>query len=98
MLFPYGDCLKGGGGVKACQYGLEHFFPTFARWCKGLPGWFEALFSTFARLTEGGGSKVIWAMPIRNNTFQKGTSLNHNDDDLADRIREVSKAISDLVI
>ena len=44
---PYmGIAHKGGGGVKACQDGLGHFF------------------STFARLTEGGGSKAIWAMPI----------------------------------
>ena len=35
-----------GGGVKACQDALEHFFPTFAR------------------LTEGWGSKAIWVLPI----------------------------------
>ena len=45
----------GGGGVKACQDGLGTFFPS-ARGCKGLPGWFGALF-----LTEG-ESKAIWAM------------------------------------
>ena len=28
-----------------------------------------------ARLTEGGGSKAIWAMPYGNNTFQNGASL-----------------------
>ena len=28
-------CLKGEGGVKAYQDGLDHFFPTFARRCKG---------------------------------------------------------------
>ena len=33
-----------GGGVKACQDGLGHFFPTFARGCKGLPAWFGTLF------------------------------------------------------
>ena len=40
--------------------------------CKGLPGWFGALFSMFARLTEGGpvgGSKAIWAMA--SNIFAK---------------------------
>ena len=52
------------GDVRACQDGLWHFFSTFARGCKGLPGWFGALFSMFARLTEGGGSKAIRAMPI----------------------------------
>ena len=51
-------------GVKACQDGLWHFFPTFARGCKGLPGWFGAIFFTFARFTQGGGAKAIWAMPI----------------------------------
>ena len=38
-----------GGGVKACQDGLEHFFPTFARGCKGLPGWFAILEPTFQK-------------------------------------------------
>ena len=28
----------GGKGLKACQDGLEHFVPTFALGCKGLPG------------------------------------------------------------
>ena len=46
LFFPYGHCPKGGGGVKACQDALEHFFPTFAR------------------LTEGWGSKAIWVLPI----------------------------------
>ena len=46
--------VRNGGGVKSCQVGLEHFFPTFAWECKGLPGWFGALFSMFARLTRGG--------------------------------------------
>ena len=36
----------------------------------------STFFSTFACLTEGGGSKAIWAMPIyRTNTFQKGASF-----------------------
>ena len=46
--------------------------------CKGLPGWFGALFfSTFARFTErGGGLKLIRQFPYRTNTFQKGAFLN----------------------
>ena len=44
--------------------------------CKGLPGWLGPLFSTFARLTEGGGGlKLFGQCPYRTNTFQKGTSL-----------------------
>ena len=31
VLFPYGHCPKGGGGVKASQDCLEHFFSMFAR-------------------------------------------------------------------
>ena len=27
-------------GVKACQNGLEHFFPAFVRGCKGMPEWY----------------------------------------------------------
>ena len=34
------------------------FFPMFARGTKGLLGWFGALFSTFACLTEGGGGEA----------------------------------------
>ena len=54
------------GGVKACQDGLGTFFPRLpggvrVRACQDGMGHF---FSTFARLTEGGGSKAIWAMPI----------------------------------
>ena len=44
------------------------------RGCKGLPGWFGALFSTFARLTEGGDLKLFWQCPNRTNTLQKGAS------------------------
>ena len=29
--------------------------------CKGLPGWFGALFPTFVRLTEGGGLIILRA-------------------------------------
>ena len=44
----------------------------------GLPGWFGALFSTFANLTEGGGRgglKLLRQCPYGGNTFQKGASL-----------------------
>ena len=34
----------GAGYVKACQDGFGHFFPTVAQGCKGLPGWYGALF------------------------------------------------------
>ena len=45
-------------------------FPMFVRGCKGMPGWFGALFFTFARLTEGGGSKAILQCAYRNDKFQ----------------------------
>ena len=46
VLFPYGrmHCPKGGGGVKACQDGLEHFFPMFAQGVKGLARMFWSTF------------------------------------------------------
>ena len=41
--------------------------------CKGLPGWFGALFSTFARLTEGVGSPKLFGQgPIEPTHFKKG--------------------------
>ena len=46
--------------------------------CKGLPGWFGALFSTFARLTEGGGLKLFVQCPYKTNTIthlKKGLPL-----------------------
>ena len=54
----------GDADVKACQDGLGHFFPCCLggeRACQDGLGHF---FSTFAHLTEGGGSKAILAMPI----------------------------------
>ena len=54
----------GGEGVKACQDGLGHLFPTFARDVRACQDSLGHFFSTLARLTEGGGSKAIWAMPI----------------------------------
>ena len=57
-----GIAHKGGG--KPCQNGLGHFFHVAIAWgCKGLPGWFRAFLSTFARLM-GGEANAIWAMPI----------------------------------
>ena len=50
-------------------------FSYVARGCKGLLGWYKALFSTFARLTEGRGAKLFGQCPYRTNTFQKGASL-----------------------
>ena len=35
----------------------------------------DTFFSTFARLTEGGGLKLFGQCPYRANTFQKGASL-----------------------
>ena len=75
-----GIAQKGVGGVKACQDGLEHFFPTFARGCKGLPGpgsqvILEHFFSTFARLTEEGGLGGLKHCPYRTNPFQNGAPL-----------------------
>ena len=55
LLFPYGHCPKGGGGVKACQDGWITFPPTFAWGCKGLPGWFGALFFHVCPFDRRGG-------------------------------------------
>ena len=64
---PFSKCVvsiwalpeRGRGVIKACQDGLEHFFYNFDRGYKGLSVWFGALFfSTFARLTGGGGLKL----------------------------------------
>ena len=43
---------EGGGVVKAWQDGLGHLFSHIAQKCKGLPGWFGVLFSTFARIAQ----------------------------------------------
>ena len=54
------------------------FHMGIAQLCKRLSGWFGALFSTFARLTEGQGGrglKLFGQCPYRTNTFQKGASL-----------------------
>ena len=52
-----------GGGVKDCQDGLEHFFPTLPGGVKACQDGLEHFFSTFARLTE-----------YRTKTFRKGAS------------------------
>ena len=49
-----GIARKGEGGVKACQDGLGHFFPTFARGVRACQDGLGHFFSMFARLTEGG--------------------------------------------
>ena len=49
-------------GYKGLARMVWDTFFHVAQGCKGLPGWFGALFSTFACLTKGGGSKAIWAM------------------------------------
>ena len=63
VLFPFGIALRGGGGEKACQDGLEHIFPTFAQGVRACQDGLQHFFSTFARLTEE-GLKAIWAMPL----------------------------------
>ena len=40
------------------------FFPTLSGGVMACQDGLGHFFSTFARLTEGGGSKAIWAMPI----------------------------------
>ena len=72
-----GIAREGGWvGVKACQDGSGHFFPTFARWCKGLPGWFGALFFHVCPFDRGGGGlKLFGQYPYRANIFQKVASL-----------------------
>ena len=55
MLFPYGHCPQGKGGVKACQDGLGHFFPTLlggVRACQDGLGYFlDALASLELKLS-----------------------------------------------
>ena len=83
MLFPYTGFARkgGGGGVKACQDGLGHFFsPRLPGGVRACQDGFGHFFSTFARLTEegrggGGGLKLFGQYPYRTNTFQKGSSL-----------------------
>ena len=58
-----------GGGVKACQDSLGHFFPRLPRGVRTCHDGLVLFFFTFARLTDKGGrgeggSKAIWAMPI----------------------------------
>ena len=50
-----------GVGAKACQDGLEHFFPHICPFDRGGRGW-----------GGGGGLKLFWQCPYRTNTFQKG--------------------------
>ena len=67
----------GGGGCKGLPGGLEHFFPTLARGCKCLPGWFGALFFLhICPFDRGGGClKIFGQCPYRTNTFQNGAFL-----------------------
>ena len=51
---------QGGGGVKASQDGLGHFFVHVC---------------PFERVEGGGGLKLFWQCPYRTNIFQKGASL-----------------------
>ena len=63
-----------GGGVKACQDGLEHFFPPHLPGVvKACQDGLEHFFSIFARLTEGVGSlKLFGQGPIEPTHFKKG--------------------------
>ena len=53
-----------GGVVKACQDSLGHLFPTLPGGVRACQDGLRHFFYTFACLTEGGGSKAIWAMHI----------------------------------
>ena len=73
---PFPKNIPPWGRVKACNDGLEHFV------CINLPGGVRAcqdglehFFSTFVRLTEGGGLERFGQWPYRPNTFQKGAVL-----------------------
>ena len=78
VLFPYmGNWalpIRGGGGVKACQDGLGHFFSTLPRGvrvCQDGLGHFFFHVCPFDR--GGGGSKAFWQCPFIESThFKKG--------------------------
>ena len=57
VLFP---CIGIGGRIARM---VGTLFSHVVRGCKGLPGWFGALFHVYP-FGRGGGSKAIWAMPI----------------------------------
>ena len=65
---------RGGGGVKACQNGLGHFFPTLPEGVRACQDGLEHFFSMVARLTEGGGGglKLLGNAHIEPKHFEKG--------------------------
>ena len=68
VLFPYGK--RGGGGVKSCQDGLGHFFPTFARGSKhGLARMVWGTFFHVCPFARGGGFSIAH---IERTYFKKG--------------------------
>ena len=54
------------------------FFPRLPGGVRACQDGFGHFFSTFARLTEEGGSKAIWAMPIwKQNISKNGFQLDY---------------------
>ena len=54
---------------------LGTFFPQLPRGVRACQDGMGHFFSTFARLTEGGGLKLFGQCPYRTKIFQKGASL-----------------------
>ena len=77
MLFPYGHCQLGQGGVNVAQMVWSTFFPRpngqylLEGGQNACQDGLEHFFSTFVRSTEGGGYKVIRSMPIKNQHVSK---------------------------
>ena len=70
---PYLKCVvsiwalpvrEGGGGQRLARMVWGTFFPHLPGGIRACQDELGHFFSTFARLTEQGGSKAIWAMPI----------------------------------
>ena len=63
------------GGVRTLARMVFALFSSFWQCQKQIKKMGSKKVLHGARLTEGWGSKAIWAMPYGNNTFQNGASL-----------------------
>ena len=81
MEFVKIDSRVSLSGIKACQDGIGHFFPTLPGGVRACQDGLGHFFSTFACLTEGGRAggggalKLFGQCPYRTNTFQKCSFL-----------------------